>query len=734
MEPLAHSSRDNIPVQLYKDHIVNVFNRAEVSANAAASHNASLLARLKAVLLPAAMYHDLGKLLPYNQDILHGRVKAAHLKCHWVAGCGVSNPESGFIIASHHVPLKSLSKFYTSKDTYLQEFCDGGTVAELNKNLDQILATHNEHVTLPLADVHSDIGGTPPSPSLLLRMALSCLVDADHADTAQHYGNSYPSTVVNLRPQERLRQIDEYVKTLPQSDRNANRNAFFSLLRSAVPSGTIAYCDGAVGIGKTTAIMAHGLSVADQLGLRRVFMVQPYTSLLDQTNKVYQCLTLPGETAHEVVTRHHHKLDYKTKDRKQYAVNWYAPFVLTTAVQFFETLTSNHPSALKKLHNVAHSVIIIDEAHTSIPIKLWPLAIQLLRVLQEEWGCYIILASGSMMRFWEFPELKNEQFPSVNLTNIHSDQSLRDSIIEQEKSRIRYRSRPEAITSCEFVNWIHEIEGPRLVVVNTTQIAAAIADMIAKQQGRSRVEHISTMLTPGDRDRTIKTVTDRLQNSNDTNWTLVATSCVECGMNFDFHNGFRQRCSLSSLQQVGGRVDRDGKYKDSVLWDFDLQVDDLINVHPDFTISSEILFDFLEDHNFELDYISPDDITNAARRELIKRNEILKFSSKLLTAESRLYFDDVREMFRVITSDTRVCIVNHDLAEKVRKGEPVESTDLMNDSVQMWYYKLEQCSALPVDNSDDRELYEWVLEYDSFLGCMAGILPKLVLGGDFSLH
>src|SRR5207244_6560203 len=129
----------------------------------------------------------------------------------------------------------------------------------------------------------------------------------------------------------------------------------------------------------------------------------------------------------------------------------------------------------------------------------------------------------------------------------------------------------------------------RLLIVNTVQSAAAIARQLAKEFGGEHVEHLSTALTPRDRQATLELVKLRLRQPNHRDWTLVATSCVEAGVDISFRSGIRERNSLTSLLQTSGRVNRSNEYAHADIWDIQLRHDHLLRPHPAFDASSRIL-------------------------------------------------------------------------------------------------------------------------------------------------
>ena len=163
-------------------------------------------------------------------------------------------------------------------------------------------------------------------------------------------------------------------------------------------------CDGPVGLGKTTAVTAYLMRVAAETTpqLRRLFIVAPYTNIITQTvERLRAALVLPGERPEDVVAEHHHRVDFDNIADRDLAALWRAPVVVTTAVQFFETLASNEPSRLRKLHELPGSAVFIDEAHAVLPTPLWPQNWRWLCQLAESWSCRFVFASGSQAQFWE---------------------------------------------------------------------------------------------------------------------------------------------------------------------------------------------------------------------------------------------------------------------------------------------------------------------------------------------
>ena len=740
MKYLAHSGRPNrgIPVQEYRDHVDNVVNAAVQNAANAATFSAKFGNLLRAAVRLAAEYHDLGKLDDANQTVLqHNSGKMLNHVDAGVAALLEGRPDSVKLVAAiaiyaHHIGLPEIVAQSPPARARESMFRDDGDVPDgiplrdhTNRFLNEYLRRHRESVsTLPSVDDQSVRLLSPP---MVLRFALSCLVDADHSDTARHYRDpAVDKAGPLLEPARRLSRLDHYVAELGRNRDDARsqlRAAVYRQCRDAACEAGLWECDSPVGSGKTTAIMAHLLNAATSKGLRRVFVVLPFTNIIDQSVDVYRrALILDNETPEQVVVAHHHKAEFDDANdpsSRLYSFLWHAPVVVTTAVQFFETLAARRPASIRKFHQLAGSAIFIDEAHAALPVHLWPQAWKWLYELQEHWNCHIVLGSGSLNRFWQLTDFVD---PTVTIPALVAE-PIRDSSSEHERSRVRFVSHATSLDLNGIVNFIRQVDGPRLLIVNTVQSAAAIARHLADVCGAGAVEHLSTSLTPNDRQATLERVKGRLRHPSDDGWTLVATSCVEAGVDISFRNGIRERCSLTSILQLSGRVNRSNEYGQGDVWDVQLHHDHLLRPHPAFEASSRILGELFAEGK-----VSPEFCTEALRREITQEG-MPKKKNAIDIAERTADFPTVEKLFRVIDSETITAIVDRKIIERLEAYESVSTSELQAGSVQIWHTKEQQFGLERLDRVRGYEdLRKWNLSYDSFLGYMAGVLP-LIDGG-----
>ncbi len=727
-KPLAHSARPKrgIVAQLFWEHIERVTGAAVKSAADAAAFWTGEREAFCEEVEAAARFHDCGKLAPENQNVLARSSKDPLPIRHEDGGSAMLleklRQKAALLVASHHAGLPSRS---TEKAKLLQK--PRGAMYRITDAIDHTArhladyAARYEEAGLAIAVAAP---GSGKWSGLTHRFALSCLVDADHSDTARNYGDAIPKKPAECRWSQRIGALNRYVEGLSakksKDGRDQDRRQVFEYCCITNPGTRIVSCDAAVGSGKTTAVMAYLLGVAKDKGLRHIFVVLPFTNVIQQSVDVYRrALVLPGEDPAEVVAEVHHRAEFQDPESREMAVLWDAPITVTTAVQFFETLAASKPARLRKLHELAGSAVFIDEAHAAIPISLWPQTWLWLKELANDWGCHFVLASGSLAKFWENREIVPEP---DNIPDLLTPE-IRARLAEVEERRIEVRTHPAPLNCTELSRFVIEKKpGPRLVILNTVQSAAALADAMRKD-GRD-VLHLSTALTPDDRARMVQRIKARLK-SGWTDWTLVATSCVEAGVDFSFRVAIRESCSVSSVIQTGGRVNRHGTWTGSEVWDVRLQ-DPMFNRHPAFDASRKVLAEMLQEGG-----ITSAMVTEAMRRELVVK-DIRGKADELLQSERSEEYPQVAELYRVIDSDTRTVVVDPELVKRLDDGERVSWRELVRGSVQIWAKNVQKLRIRRFDRSED--LYYWTGAYDpDFLGYMAGVLP-LIEGQDTGLY
>jgi len=726
MELLAHSGRAarGLEPQSYAVHVRAVRMLARLHAESAVVYRTTTEPAFEGSAEWAGTFHDLGKLEAPNQTILRTKESGGLAVNHVDAGVAhlaiLRQIEAAIAVYGHHIGLCDLptemAKEQRGGHDRTEAACrDSAVKLATDANLATLIQQHHQAVP---DDPPTSVLSKRAFTGIERRLLLSCLVDADHTDTARHYGDQPDLRPGEARWEERLAALDRYVSNLGSEPgpRDSLRADIYRACRSASSDQLIWACDSPVGSGKTTAIMAYLLQAAIARGLRHIFVVLPYTNIVQQSVDVYRkALVLPGENPEKIVAAHHHQAEFKSADLRFLTTLWDAPVIVTTAVQFFETLGANQTPRLRKLHQLPGSAIFIDEAHAAMPIHLWPFMWEQIKSLARDWSCRFVLGSGSLAKFWENPRIlgegKTEKIPPMIPEAIRD----RGSIFEQ--SRVSYRSRPEALTLTALCDWVQPGTGAgaRLVVLNTVQSAAVVAQEL-RRRGVLTL-HLSTALAPIHRKTILRLIRRRLKTKPDLDWVLVATSCVEAGVDFSFSAAFRERCRTSSLVQIGGRVNRHGERSEGVVWDF-IVSDPLLTLHPDFKSSRDVVEDVFRKTMWDRDLTVL--MTYALDEEFKRRPEEQKIAD-LLQQEANGSYPGVAKLTRLITSDTRLVVIDLDLIKAVREGERVDHRELMARSVQLWFTRINKLALTQIGNGE--ELYAWENEYDPrFLGIMAGVL------------
>ena len=527
---LAHSARRGRPAQAYDEHIRNVTTGALHRARAMlryytpANQKAPTRKQLLEIIGDASSYHDFGKLDSGFQDTLHhNRYSANHIRHEDAGAVKLAKHgamEAAGLVSSHHQGLvryeflrerPSLAKAPTRKLSLAPFRIDSAVTQEATRL--RMSDYERDHESLLGHKRSKDQDELSHCDGLARRLLLSCLVDADHFDTARHYGNESRHEPVSPRWAERLASLDRYVAELRNKNTGAPtdatklrqeiRDELYEKCRGAETTHRLRSCDAVVGSGKTTAVMAHLLRVAIERRLRHIIVVLPYTNIIRQSVETYRkALCLEGEDPAQIIAEHHHQAEFKDMDLRHLTTLWRAPIIVTTSVQFFETLAASHTGKLRKLHALPGSAVFLDEAHAALPSELWPQCWNWLMEWTNDWNGHLVLGSGSLAEFWCLPEFRSitegkiDEAPRLAAPEVHPlSDTLRVKSASAQHLRIRFKTRPDAVSGDDLIAWVESSPGPRLVIVNTVQSAAVLAKRM-QDSGKQDVLHLSTALAP----------------------------------------------------------------------------------------------------------------------------------------------------------------------------------------------------------------------------------------------
>jgi CRISPR-associated endonuclease/helicase Cas3 len=727
--PLAHSARPakGISAQSYPEHIANVSQHTyEAMVGAQAYRSGGPDPKLLAAVQWSSAFHDLGKLAPENQSVLQGCDGERLPTPHEDAGAAycIENKQTAaaWVVSQHHSGLKDFAEEKAKAELNAQNpasalFRNPTVKLDTDAKLDSLVNRHKQAcgpLTLDSRGVGA-LGRTPWD----MRLLMSCLVAGDHGDTARHYQQEPALELSAPRWEERLVALDSYVAELAShaGARNDLRQSIYVACRQASPEIPIWACDAPVGSGKTTAVMAYLLQAAIALNLRHIFVVLPFTNIVNQSVDVYRkALVLPDEDPKEIVAAHHHASEFETPTLRALTTTWSSPVIVTTAVQFFETLAASATPRLRKLHALPGSAVFIDEAHAAMPLFLWPYMWGHLDFLSSRWNCRFVLGSGSLPRFWEDTHLFGEgvaEIPSM------LSRQLAQCGNKGEKERVCVETCAQTHTLDSLCTWIRSFPGARLVVMNTVQSAAALARKLDADGVKTL--HLSTALSPKDRESILKRVCALLTPGKQSadGWVLVATSCIEAGVDVSFDIAFRERSSISSLIQIGGRANRHASPGVTAqVWDF-VTSDPWFNRNPALDRSIRVVQQAFVQGKWRMTLT---DLMTWAVAEEWKQWAKTKEVDELILLEKELAFESVSAKARLIDEDRALAVVDAALAKEIRGGRYVSRNRLLQGSVSIRRSVLEK--VRPTLTPGEQEIYLWPDgKYDAeFLGIMSYVL------------
>ena len=610
---------------------------------------------LKPMAEKIAKYHDIGKYAKTFQKRLEG---ASVSFCHAVCGAiayqeqanqrDVFTPMLTYCIAGHHTGLMdggtrvdtpedgTLAGCLKRKEDYTGEN-DYTTYQE--EYLVQPLTVEEEQPALAeLLSVRKDPFEVLERYAFFTKLLFSCLTDADFLDT-ERFCN--PDTKRGMQGdfKQALEILNHRFSELPhttslQQARSRIQNQAF---QNAEHAESIAILDMPTGSGKTLCSLKLALSNAIKHHKKRVIYVIPYTSIIEQNAQVFR--EILGE---ENVLENHYNVDYESseefKPMQLASENWDKPVVVTTNVQFFESLFANKSSKCRKIHNIANSVVIFDEAQM-LPMDYLKPCIAMLQELVDSYSVSIVLCTATqpaLDSFFSKNELIKELCPRME------EQFLFFKRVNyQNLGRIREDDLLEKLKK----------ENNALCIVNTKKAA----QMIYKELQGEGIYHLSTSMYPKHRKRVLKRIRERLKNNE--KCIVISTSLVEAGVDLDFATVYRQIAGLDSMIQAAGRCNREGKRElsESMVYIFDLEESYSVpNQRQQIDVSKGILQDYTDIADLKAihDYFTR---LYHYRGTSLDKKKIMDEFQKM-----ECNFAEVAKEFKLIEENTKTIFINRE--------------------------------------------------------------------------
>lgn len=729
---LAHSAHNDIPVQSYNSHITGVIDRCNKILEKIKPHlEEDFHKSLSAIVISSAICHDLGKLCDFSQKILKGELKGK-MPNHVDAGVAFllgQTPRTkihtyaAMLVYGHHI---GMADYASSGLRDNQNILDRCPYVEFNKLMcdytDFILPELKKRALSELGDISLPSFKLNESYSVpeLLRLGLSILCDADHGDTASNYKNIVQEQKVELKSEKRREAIKTFISSLDpvQNKRLILRQELFKASEESKVH-PFNYCAAVVGSGKTLATINFALKSNPE----RIIYVSPFIAITSQSAGVFKNIVLSGENPDHVVGENHSQIKIQS-DRileKLLAQTWSTPVVCTTIVQFIETLSSNYPSKLKKFHNIVGSHIIIDESHT-IPVQFWPILLKQLEFLVEKMNCKVTFVSGTMSLPWENKQIKKIHNLKYKVFPMISDEFMQESY-KQEDDRLKISYLKTLFKSpSEIYNFAKRFSGPKLMIFNTVKNAALTAKCFVKKVGKERVVHISTALTPADREMLLEKVRKRLKSNPNEDWYLIATSCIECGVDISFRHGFRELNGLSEILQAGGRVNRNLEYEDSQLIIFETEKGDYFTQNYEFITPGRITKDLFRLHGKIGASLSNEAFDKKLERGIpfITKEKVKIKAFDLMEFEKTKRMKAVADWVKVITDDKISVLVDESILDR-----PFTRVEIDRNSVQLYQKYIENKNPPVFESSKIKGQLVWRGKYNSLYGYLAEEIEEI---------
>lgn len=729
MKYYAHTREDG-ERQTVKAHLTGVSEKAEKFS----------VDLLKPIAKKASLYHDIGKYaLNFQKRLDNDKVKFSHAACGALEYKKFADkndcfaPLMEYCIAGHHTGLMDGGTVADSSDSPTLS----GTLKRENEYTGEsdysAYATEIEFSTLTQEErtpLYNELLSAKDPTELIERYAFftkyvfSCLTDADFLDT-EIFCNKNVERGMSGDFKMALDKLNRELSDMPSNTplRQARSRIQQQAFDNSVNKSHISILDMPTGSGKTLC----SLKLALESGKKRIIYVIPYTSIIEQTANKFEKMF--GDVLH--VLQHHSNYSYdgnteeekKTAEKlKKTCENWDAPLIITTSVQFFQSIYHYKGSALRKLHNLRDSVIVFDEIHL-IPTELLRPCLKAVGYITKYLNSEALFLSATMP---DYSKLFDKFLPDVNYNKLVTD---RTNFKYFKKCEYKDMGRTTLETIAENASRCKNA----LIVVNTKKTAAELYYLV---QGEKY--HLSANMTPAHRSRVIEVVRKKLENGE--HITVVSTSLVEAGVDLDFNTVFRQLSGLDSILQAGGRCNREGKDDKGYVYVFD--IDETYRKGSDLAMRINKTKGLLEKYQDITSYdcikeyydgIFDFNQSRIAENSIAKYNEQSNsFDRQGLMSPYSIPFRSYAMQFEYISADTISIVIDdpndqtcHELVETLRNGDMSVRRALQKYSVSVYMNVFKDLYSQGVLNDHGTGIF--ILENQSYYNNETGLTTEAAM-------
>lgn len=522
----------------------------------------------------AGIFHDVGKYTYAFQEVLKGNLNKIDHATPGAAALlfqyGLDGLASAIAVQGHHDGLQSghfdSLKMALSMKENRNKFGKAYSSTAFKELISILLG---ECKILPRKDYKKsgyaglcEQGRHIPA-MMYVRMLFSALVDADYLATEAHFegdemGMKYHEKAPVLNPDAAIKKLLDHKVELERCSKASaeinqlRKDLFDACYNAGEYSQGIFTLSAPTGAGKTLAMLGFALNHAKQEKKKRIIIVLPFLNIIEQTARVYKAILCDGGNPNYILEDHSLRDLDDGESTRLFSENWDSPLIITTTVKFFEALFSNRPTECRKLHNIANSIVIFDEAQT-MPAGLTIATLNTLTTLSSRFGSTIVFSTATQPAY----ESLNHYFSNNAEMEWQPKEIVPKELKLFERSkRVKSVWHGQAMTFDQVAEKIAEADQV-LAIVNLRRHAQELYNKVLVLCDNTYTYHISTYMCPAHRLDVLRQVREQL--SKECPCRLISTQCVEAGVDLDFPVVWRAIAPFEAVIQAAGRCNRNGR-------------------------------------------------------------------------------------------------------------------------------------------------------------------------------